>query len=160
MQPDFVEADRATRLKFWGLASLLLLLIVLERLTSPSAALRAADPVRALNKSVDRLLIIAVITAPFFIASSIYLIRLAIKVTQSGRWPPAGMRVAFRTRIYRGRRATVNSILMFVLAGLSLLATPALFYTWHLASRAASNLRLPNKQIQPTPRTGAADLHR
>jgi len=93
MQPDFVEADRATRLKFWGFASLLLLLIVLERLTSPSAALRAADPVRALNKSVDRLLIIAVITAPFFIASSIYLIRLAIKVTQSGRWPPAGMRV-------------------------------------------------------------------
>jgi hypothetical protein len=155
MQPEFVEADRATRLKLLGFVTPLLLLIVLDFLTSSSAALRAADPVRALNKTVARLLIIALISAPFFIGSSIYLLRLAIRVKQSGRWPPPGMRVAVRTQIYRGRRATLNSILMFVLAGLSLVVTPALFYTWHLASRAASNL-----EQMMTPRSGAADLQR
>ncbi len=94
MQPEFVEADRATRLKLLGFVTLLLLLIVLDFLTSSSAALRAADPVRALNKTVARLLIIALISAPFFIGSSIYLLRLAIRSSSpvGGRRPECAWR--------------------------------------------------------------------
>ncbi len=143
MEAEFVEADRATRFKVLAFVGVLLLLILLERLTSPDPALRTTDPVQAFKKSIDRLLIVTLIAAPFFLGSSIYLMRLAIKVKQSGQWPPPGMRVAARTQIRRGRRATLNWILMFVLAGILLVPVPALFCAWRLASRSVSELAIP-----------------
>lgn len=94
---EFVEADRATRLKILAFASLLLLLILLERLTSPDPPLRTTDPMQAFKKSIDRFLIVILIATPFFFASSIFFMRLAIKIKRSGRWPPPGMRVPTRT---------------------------------------------------------------
>ena len=144
MQAEFVEADKATRFKILAFVGVLLLLILLERLTSPDSALRTADPVQAFKKSIDRLLIITLVVAPFLLGSSLYLIRLAIKVKQSGQWPPPGMRVAVRTQVRRGGRARLNWILMFVLAGILLVPLPALFFAWHLAFHSVSELAIPN----------------
>ena len=157
---EFVEGDRATRLKVLAGAGIVLLIVLLNHLTSPSAALRATDPVQALKKYVNHLLIFALMAIPFSIGIPIYCLRLAIKVKRSGQWPPPGMRVPVRTRIVRGRRAGLNAILLFFLGGAAILLGPALFYVWHLSVGIASELSHPNKQMQPTPRRGAADLRR
>ena len=151
MEPEFVEGERATRLKVLAFVSVLLLILLLEHLTRPDAALRTADPVQAFRKLADHLFIVALTATCFFAVSSIYLFRLATKVKQSGQWPPPGMRMAVRTKVLRGRRARWNAILLFVLAGVFMVPGPALFFAWH----SISNL---HKQIQPVPRNGAADL--
>lgn len=154
MEPEFVEGDRATRLKMLGVTGLLLLLLLIELLTFPDAVSRAIDPVVALKRSMDHLLIMALTAAPISLWSSIYFMRLGIEVKRAGRWPPPGMRVAFRTRICRGKRATLNWILMVVLAGLLLVPAPALFWGWHVVSRLASELGVPDKPMPSAPRSG------
>ena len=145
MDAEFLEADRGTRFKVLAVVGVLLLLILVERLTAPDPALRTADPAQAFKQSMDRLLIVTLIAAPFLLGSSLYLMRLAIKVKRSGQWPPPGMRVAARTRIRRGRRATWNWILMFVVAGTLLVPLPALFWAWNVAFRSVSELAIPKE---------------
>ena len=115
---------------------------------------------QAFKQSMDRLLIVALLVVPLFGGVSIYLVRLAIKVKRSGRCPPPEMRVAVRTMVRRGRRAKWNAILMFILAGILMVASPALIYAWHSISSLVAELGPPNKQMQPAPRNGAADLRR
>ncbi len=85
--PDFVEGDRATRLKLLGFARVLLLLILFERLTSPDRGMLATDPAQALKKSADRLFHVVLVAVPLFVNVSIYLLRLAVKVRRSSQWP-------------------------------------------------------------------------
>ncbi len=155
-----MEGDRTTKLKLLGFAVVVTLLILLDRLTSPDGALRATDPTLAWKKAVDRLWVVAVTTTLLFVGVSIYLLRLGLKVKRSGQYPPPGMRVAVRTKVRRGRRAEWNAILAFVVAGILMVASPALIYVCYSMSRLAAELGHPNKQIQPTPRNGAADLRR
>jgi hypothetical protein len=137
-----------------------LLLILLDRLTSPDGALRATDPTQAFNKSIDRLFVVGLTAVPLFGGVSVYLVRLGIRVKRSGQYPPPGMRVPVRTMVRPGRCAKRNAILMFVLAGILMAPGPALIYAWYSISRLAAELGHPNKQMQPAPRNGAADLPR
>jgi hypothetical protein len=100
------------------------------------------------------------VAVPLFVGASIYLLRLAVKASRTSQWPPPGTRVAVRTRVYRGRRAQWNAILAFVVAGILIAASPTLIFAWYTLSRLAPSLGHPNKQMQPTPRGGAADLQR
>jgi hypothetical protein len=68
------------------------------------------------------------------------------------------MQVAVRTRIRRGRRARSNAVLAIVLAAFFFLVSLVLIYASYSLSRTAAALSHPNKQIQPTPKNGAADL--
>jgi hypothetical protein len=155
--PEFVEPDQATKLKVWGLLGVLLLLLLGDLLTFPDRGMIATDPVQALKKSTNHFFGFVIVAGPLCLGASAYLLRLAVRVIRSGQWPPPGMRVAVRTQIRRGRRARLNAILAFVLAGISLLAGPALIFQWHSLSRLASEWS-PNKQMPPAPRNGAADL--
>jgi hypothetical protein len=137
MEPEFVDGDRATRLKMLALVGVVILLILLDQLTFPGAALRVTDPMQALKKSVDRLLIAALTSLPFCAGISIYCLRLAIKVKRSGRWPPPGIRVPIRLQVVRGRRAKRTAILLFFLAAVMILPAAALIYAWHLSSQLA-----------------------
>ncbi len=80
---EFIEGDRATRLKVLGLAGVLLLLIVVERLTTSDRGMLATDPAQALKKSVDRLFYVVLVAVPLFVGSSIYLLRLAVKASRT-----------------------------------------------------------------------------
>lgn len=160
MEPKFVEGDRATKFELLGFAAVVILLIVLDRLTSRHGALLATDPMQALKQSVDRLWVVALTTASLFVGVAIYLLRLGVKINRSGQYPPPGMRVGVRTKIVRGRRARWNAILAFVVAGILIVVSPALVYLSYSLSRLASELSHPNKQMQPAPRNGAADLPR
>ena len=157
---EFLEGDRATRLKVWGFAGVLLLLIVLNHLTAPDRGMFAANPVEALKKTADHLFYVVLAAVLLFVGASIYLLRLGVKVKRSGQYPPPGIRVAVRTKVLRGRRAQWNAFLAFVVAGILIVASPTLIYAWYSLSRLAAELSLPNKQIQPAPRNGAADLRR
>jgi hypothetical protein len=157
---DFVEGDRVTRLKIIAGAVIVLLILLLNHLTLPDAALRARDPEQAFKKSVPHMLFLALMAVPFSVGIPIYCAWLAIKVNRSGQWPPPGMRVPARTRIVRGRRARWNAVLLVFLGAAAILPAPALIYAWHLSSRLASEFSHPNKQMQPPPRNGAADLRR
>lgn len=137
MEEEFVEGDRATRFRVLGLLAVVILLILLERVTSPDGALRVADPVRALKTSVDRLLIVVLAAAAVLFGISIYLLRMAIKVKRSGRWPPPGMRTAFRTKVRRGKYAVWIWIVLFVGAGVSMIQALVGIYAWHLSSQLA-----------------------
>jgi hypothetical protein len=143
---EFVEGDRATRLKVVAGTAIVLVILLLNHLTFPDAALRATDPMQAFKKSVDHLLILALTAIPFSIAIPIYCLRLAIKVRRSGQWPPPGMRVPVRTRIVRGGRAKLNAILLCFLGTVSIVPGPALIYLWHSSSAVVSELSHPNKQ--------------
>jgi hypothetical protein len=160
MEVEFVEGDRTLRFKALAVAGVLLLLGLLAHLTSPDAASRAADPMQALKKLLDRLLINALTAIPLFAAFSIYLLWLGVRVRRSGQYPPPGMRVAVRTKIRRGRRAKWNAILLFVLAGIFMVPGPVFLYTWYSISHLVTEVGHPNKQMQPAPRNGAADLRR
>jgi hypothetical protein len=157
---EFVEGDRATRLKVLVFAGVLLLLIVLERLTAPDRGLLATDPVQALNRSVDRLFYVVLVAVPLCVGASIYLLRLAVKIIRSSQWPPPGMRMAVRTKVRRGSRAQCNAILALVLAAILIVATPALIFAWYSLSRLAPELSSLHKRVQPSPRNGAADVRR
>jgi hypothetical protein len=154
MEAEFVDGDRATRLKVFAFVGVVILLILLDQLTFPGAALRATDPMQALKKSVDRLLIPALTSVPFGVVISIYCTRLAIKIKRSGRWPPPGMRVPIRIQVVRGRRAKWNAILLLFLAVVIILPAPVLMYAWYSISRVATDLSHLNKQMQPAPRSG------
>ncbi len=160
MEAEFVEGDRATKFKLLGLAAVVLLLILLDHLTWPDGALRATDPTQAFNKSVDRLLVVGLTAVPLFGGVSAYLVGLGIKVKRSGQYPPPGMRVPVRTVVRRGKRAKWDAILMFLLAAILMVPGPALIYGWYSISRVAAELGHPPKQMQPAPRSGAADLRR
>jgi hypothetical protein len=159
-EEEFVEEDRATRYRILGLLAVVLLLIVLERLTYPDGALRETDPVQAFKRSADRLLIVTLVSAPFWFGLSIYLLRMGIKVKRSVRYPPPGMRVAVRTKVRRGKRAKWNSILMFVFAGFFVIPPLVLLCAWYWSASLVSELGQPNKQMPPAPRNSAADLRR
>src|SRR5437016_10997363 len=157
MEAEFVKGDRATRFKLLAFAAVVFLLIVLERLTSPNGALSATDRTQAFKKSLDRLLIVALTAVPLFGGVSIYLVWLGIKVKRSGQYRPPGMQVPVRTKVRRGRRATWNAILMFVLAAFSVVLALVPLYAWHLSSRLASELGRPNKQYLDSSRNGLRD---
>ncbi len=138
MEEEFVEADKATRLKLVAFVGVLALLILLERLTAPDPALPATDPRLAFEQMRDRLLLVTLVGAPFALAWSVYFVRLAIKIRRSGQWPPPGVRVAVRSQIRRGRRATEMWIATLVMAGISLVAFLAILFAWYLVSHLAS----------------------
>jgi hypothetical protein len=140
MEPESVEGDRTTLFKLLGIAGVVILFLLLERLILPDGAARTPDTVQVFGKSVDRLLIVALMPVPLVVGVSIYLVRLGIKVKRSGQWPPPGMRVGSRTKVVRGKRAAWNAILLFILAGFFLIQIPVSLYLWRLVSRLASRL--------------------
>ena len=131
---EFVEGDRATRLKVIAGTAMMLLILLLSHLTFPDAALRETDPMQAFKKSVDHLLILALPAVLFSIGMPIYCLRLAIKVRRSGQWPPPGMRMPARTRIVRGGRAKLNAILLCFLGTVAIVPGPELIYVWLLGT--------------------------
>jgi hypothetical protein len=135
---EFVEADKATRLRLIAFVGVLALLILLERLTAPDPTLVATDPQLAFKQMTDRLLLVTFVAAPVALAWSAYFVRLAIKIRRSGQWPPPDVRVAVRTQIRRGRRATEMWVAMLVLAGISLVVSLVILFAWYLASHLVS----------------------
>jgi hypothetical protein len=132
MAAEFVEADRATRLKALVFAAVLALLILLERLTASDPAARVTDPALAFKQMTDRLLLVTCVAAPFALAGSVYFIRLAVKIKRSGQWPSPGVGVAIRTQIRRGRRATEMWIATLVMAAISVVGFLAVLFAWYL----------------------------
>ena len=144
MAAEFVEADKATRRKLVAFVGVLALLILLERLTAPDPALPGTDPHRALKQMSDRLLLATLVAAPFALACSVYFVRLAIKIRRSGQWPPPGVRVAVRTQIRRGRRATEMWIATLVMAGISLVMCLVILFAWYVVSHLMSESFVPS----------------
>ena len=66
MEEEFVAGDRRIRLRGLVFLAIVVVLVLLERLTSP-------DPARAFKSSVDRLLIVSLTAAALLFAASIYL---------------------------------------------------------------------------------------
>jgi hypothetical protein len=146
MAAEFVEADRATRLKALAFAAVLLLLILLERLTAPDPAARVTDPALAFKQMTDRLLLVTCVAAPFALAWSVYFIRLAVKIKRSGQWPPPGVGLAIRTQIRRGRRATEMWIATLVIAAISVVVFLAVLFAWYLTT---STVRTSSTRATP-----------
>ena len=146
MNAEIVEPHRATRLLFLVGAAVLgamlvtcVLLGLRDRLMSADAGV---DPVHSFKLASNRLLTTTVITAPLFVGASIACLWLAIRVKRSGQWPPPGMRVAVRTPIRLGRRATLQWILLLVLAGTSMALAAGSIYPLRTMSRMALDLGL------------------
>jgi hypothetical protein len=142
MNAEFVEPHRPTRVIFlvaMGALGLGVLLAILERLLPPDTA---ADPVASFKVAHNRLFITTVTMVPLLVGVSLACLWLAIRVKRSGQWPPPGMRVPVRMPIRRGRRATLQSVLFFVLAGSLMLLAVGSVCTWHWVSRVARDLDL------------------
>src|SRR5262245_40596960 len=139
MAAEFVEADRATRLKVLAVAAVLVLLPVLERLTAPDPAARVIDPVLAFKLMTDRLLLVTCVAAPFALAWSVCFIRLAVKIKRAGQWPPPGVRMPTRTQIRRGSRATEMWIAMVIMAAIPVVVFVVVLFAWYLAFHLVSD---------------------
>jgi len=118
---DFVEADRATRLRVLGLVIAPILLLLLARVAFKNAA--------------DQLLIMLPAWAAAWFGASICLLWVGIRVKRSGRWPPPGMRMAARTRIRRGKYAMWSRIVLVSAAGFATVAALAGLFAWHVTSQ-------------------------
>jgi hypothetical protein len=160
MDDAFLEADASTRFKLVALAVTVLALILLTQLTSPTAPPDGVTTPAAFKQSLDRLLIDSLIVVPLFAGASVYLIRLGLKVSRSGQYPPPGMRVPVRTRIRRGARARWNAILIFVVAGVSMVPGPVLVYAYYSLSHLMTDPAPSGRPALPAPRNGAAGPRR
>jgi hypothetical protein len=166
MEEEFVEGDRATKGKVLGFLGVCALLIgvwifgaepLFDFLTAPSAT---TSPVQSLKRTTDVLLMITLVVAAVSWGLSISFLRVGIRVKRSGRWPPPGMRVAVRTNIRRGNYAVFTWLALFTLAVVCMVKPVFNLYAWYRISQLSSELGLLYKQIQPKPKSGAADLPR
>ena len=128
MEEEFVAGDRRIRLRGLVFLAIVVVLVLLERLTSP-------DPARAFKSSVDRLLIVSLTAAALLFAASIYLLRMGVRTKRSGRWPPPGMPMAVRTKIRHGKYATWSWIVLVAAAGIFMIQGLVGIYAWYWISR-------------------------
>jgi len=128
MEEEFVAGDRRIRLRGLVFLAIVVVLVLLERLTSP-------DPARAFKSSVDRLLIVSLTAAALLFAASIYLLRMGVRTKRSGRWPPPGMSMAVRTKIRHGKYATWSWIVLVAAAGIFMIQGLVGIYAWYWISR-------------------------
>jgi hypothetical protein len=142
---EFVGGDRTTRLRTFALLGLGLFVLlgarVLSNVLYPSEeALMATDPALAVKRTADRLLMTTFVAAAVLWTSAVHLVRLGIRVTRSGRWPPPGMRMASRTKIRRGKHAVFAWIVLFATAGAFVIAPLVGFQGWYKISRRLAEL--------------------
>ena len=90
---------------------------------------------QAMNSNLDNLLTLTIISSFVSVLVSLYLLRIGIKVKRAGRWPPPGMKMAFRTKIRKGRYAKFMSILILAAALMLILQPAANYYVWYSASK-------------------------
>lgn len=152
MEEEFVEADRATRLKVFGLLGVAIILLFgaepfFNLISSKNETLATTDPVRALKNSTDLLLIVILVSAAVSWGLSIHFLRIAVKVKRSGRCPAPGMHMAFRTKVRRGKCAVCTWVVLFAVSGIFMIKPFFDFYVWYTISRLSSELSLPNKQM-------------
>jgi hypothetical protein len=108
----YVEPDGRTRAMFLAGAVGLLIAGFLLQLYLRSLPPLSGSPAQLVQVAVNHALATAVFITVLFLCLSAAVIWLAVRTIQSGRWPPLGMRMPFRARIY----AAPHRVVVFLIA--------------------------------------------
>jgi hypothetical protein len=166
VDPDFVNGSGAAKLRVFGILSVSIMLVagsgpLFDLMSSYHGRTRSADAFQALKHAADRTIFVACVSAVTLCAWSTYIFSLALRARRAGRWPPPGMRPAFRTRIRAGQRyPTLILIVGLALVGVSIGEVLVGLHARRVLYRLASDFDSPNPHIQLTPNDGAADVRR
>ena len=148
MQEEFVPGSARAKLIYFGLlllgiALLFLLDPVFEFLESKNETLAEKNPAQALANSIQQLLVITIISATAMCGVAFYCFRLGLRAKKSGRWPPPGMRMVFRTKVRRGLHAKIMWVLLFIAAGALVINSFVKIYAWYAVSQLTKELISP-----------------
>jgi hypothetical protein len=130
MGDEYIEGNRVARLKVLGLILTGMALFLFAKdfsdIIYPAPIETDPDkPCESLHALVAPNIGVFLMSFLVFGWLCIHNCRLAMRVKRSGRWPPPGMEVPFRTRIQYGKKAKISWIMLLVSGGM-LLTHPAI----------------------------------
>jgi hypothetical protein len=137
---EYIEGTRVARLKVLGLIFTgLVLYLFAEELShmiypvpieaDPDKLCESLHALKAPN--LGALLFTSLVFGWFFI----YTCRIAMRVKRSGRWPPPGMEVPFRTRIQYGKKAKTTWIILLMSGGIFLTHPAMMLYVLYITEK-------------------------
>lgn len=113
----YVEADRRIRAIFLSAAVSLVVVGLLLKLYVRSLPPPSGPPAAVLQVAANHALVMAVFFTVLFICWAAAVVWIASRTVQSGRWPPMGLRMPFRARVYQAPRRTVVLLVAAVFLG-------------------------------------------
>jgi hypothetical protein len=133
MDDEYIEGNRVARLKVLGLIFTgMALYLFAEEFTDmiyPASIETDPDkPCESLQALIAPNLGMLLMSFLVFGWLCIHNCRLAMRVKKSGRWPPPGMEVPFRTRVQYGKKARISWIMLFVSGGMLLIHPAIMLY--------------------------------
>jgi len=133
--------EGSTRAKVWYfivcLAVALALVLVNVLFPVPQKPWTQVSQVQA---AAQRYLAGALLFAVLLVPWSFRIVALARLSIRHGRWPPPGIPMPFRTRVFSIARPTVVYVLVAMLLGIPLLVVATEFYAWYKLSQIAQSL--------------------
>lgn len=140
MDDEYIEGNRVARLKILGLIFTgMALYLFAEELTDmiyPAPIVTDPDkPCESLQALMAPNLGMLLMSFLVFGWLSIHNCRLALRVKRSGRWPPPGMDVPFRTRIQYGKKAKTTWVALLVSAGMLLIHPAIMLYGLYITEK-------------------------
>src|SRR2546425_594390 len=133
--------EGSTRAKVWYfivcLAVALALVLVNVLFPVPQKPWTQVSQVQA---TAQRYLAGALLFAVLLVPWSFRIVALARLSIRHGRWPPPGIPMPFRTRVFSIAHPTVVYILVAMLLGIPLLVVATEFYAWYKLSQIAQSL--------------------
>lgn len=136
MNEGYIEGDKGTKLKLAVLLGLALLLfyfseLIPNNLFSNNLPSFEFDPDKAVQNIANQIFIYTIISALLFWGAAFYFIKLGLRIKKNSQYPPPGMRMAFRTKIRRGKQVTYMWVMLYILAGLFVVKPLAGLYIWY-----------------------------
>jgi hypothetical protein len=143
---EFVPADSRERIKFFiALALWIVAYFVvknaLDDIFARNHALIELNPEQALNNMLNITLILILLKCIFYTCISILFVQMGIRVKKSGRWPPLGMKMPFKTKIRKDRRYIKLSVIsLFGMPVILFVNIIVSLYFWYETLYQISNL--------------------
>ena len=121
MESEYIEANTGARIMFFAFVLLSLVLVIfgdnLARILLPENIFLSYDALKEDTKIADdRIFWVWLVMTVISWVLAAYLMRIAIRAIKSQQWPAPGMKMPFRTKIYRGRGAKYSGVGIGVVA--------------------------------------------
>ncbi len=133
MKEEFIEGDRATKIKLIVLLAIFIAVVLLTvPLFGKYKQVSDSGNIEEIKSTIDLLVIILPAEVCILISCVLLALYLSRKVKMTGSWPPPGMRAAFKTKVRRGGHADFMWLIMILASVIFLIEIYVKVYQWLL----------------------------
>ncbi|HDZ61698.1 MAG TPA: hypothetical protein ENH40_00950 [Nitrospirae bacterium] len=145
MKEDFVEGDRATKIKLIVLLAIFIaVVLVTVPLFGKYELSGVSGDVEELQHTVNLLVIFLPAEVFILISCAFLALSLSRRVKKSGSWPPPGMRAAFKTKIRRGGHADFMWLIMILASLIFFIEIYIKIYEWLIIYKVYAVMKMLN----------------